>query len=251
MTIRAAKAVSARAVQRLPRYVQLFGKSVGAAGRVDARLSIALFLASLISSCYHWFQVLPYIGVDAARLGLYAHDLLQEGIFPFYVYHQFAPHPLLIYLQALVFALFGSGVVSLQAITVVGGALTAPAVYYVCRWLFADQGTVFSRRAGAVAALCLGTSVYLISYAIKGFEVVLLAPVEAGAAAFLWRGFRRGGRLDFGRGRSARWPESVCLHRGALSPCRPGGGLPGRDLGRSPACWHGGADCCGRQPPPP
>ena len=85
----------------------LFGDSIRKVGSLDFRLSIALFLVSLFIYSFHWFQVLPYLGFDAARLGWHAHDLLQEGIFPFYVYHPFGPTPLIIYVQALALAVFG------------------------------------------------------------------------------------------------------------------------------------------------
>lgn len=62
-----------------------------------ALLATSLFLVSLTTNSMHWLTVPLRPGGDASNLGLYAHDLLQEKVFPFYVYHQFGPHPLIIY----------------------------------------------------------------------------------------------------------------------------------------------------------
>ena len=128
---------------------------------------------------------------------MYAHDLLQENIFPFYVYHQLAANPLIIYIQSLVFAVFGYSIASIQGVTVVGGALAIPAIYWASRWFFKDQGTVFARRAGVVAALGLALSTSFATISRYGTEPPLLPVVEVVAVAFLWRGFRRGSKLDF------------------------------------------------------
>ena len=62
-----------------------------------ALLSITLFLVSLTNNTVFWLTVPLRLGWDAARLGLYAHDLLQENLLPFYVHHQHAPHPFIIW----------------------------------------------------------------------------------------------------------------------------------------------------------
>ena len=137
------------AVKRnLSAYLQLLGKSSSVTGRVDAWLSIALFSISLSCYYFHWFRLTPSLGHDSTLLALYTRDFLQENIFPFYIYHQFGTQPLLVYIQALIFSVFGYSVASLQSITVVGGALAAPATYWASRWAFDHLGTVFARRAG-------------------------------------------------------------------------------------------------------
>ena len=114
-----------------------------------ALLTAALFLVSLATNSLHWLTAPPGISGDAAKLGLYAHDLLQEKLFPFYVYHQFAPHPLIIYVQSLVFAVLGYSVTTLRGVTIVGGALATPAIYWASRRLFEDQGDYFCSQSGA------------------------------------------------------------------------------------------------------
>ena len=132
-----------------------------------------------------------------SELGLYAHDLLQEKLFPFYVYHQFAPHPLIIYVQSLVFAVLGYSSATLRGVTIVGGALATPAIYWASRRLFVGQGNTSAHRAGLIAALGFALSTFFASFSREGTEPALLPVVELMAVAFLWRGFQRGRWLDF------------------------------------------------------
>ena len=156
-----------------------------------------LFLLSLTIFSLHWLTLPLRARGDAAWLGLYAHDLLQESLFPFYVYHAYAPNPLIIYLQALVFAPFGLSTASLQSVTVVAAALAAPAIHWASRWLFEDEGPTFAHRAGLMAAFGFALSTIVATFSRQGVEPLLLPVVELAAVAFLWRGFRRGNKIDF------------------------------------------------------
>jgi len=164
---------------------------------VDFWVSFALVLTSLAFFSIHWLTSKLYVSHDAYSLGQHAHDLLQNRIFPFYIYHQFGPHPLITYVQSLVIPVFGYSAASLQGIIVVGGALAAPAIYWASRWLFGDRGDVFSRRAGLISALGWALSTSIASYSLLGVESALLPVIEVAAVAFLWRGLRHGHRLDF------------------------------------------------------
>ncbi|MDE0633243.1 MAG: hypothetical protein OXH73_17190 [Caldilineaceae bacterium] len=177
--------------------LHLYGRRLNLINHVDVGLSFALFLVGLAVYLMQWLALPPAIGRDAAELGLNAYDLLQENIFPFYVYHQFAPSPLIIYMQSFAVALFGYSIASLQVVTIVAGALAAPTTYWASRWLFEDQGTVLARRAGVIAALGLALSSFFASQSRRGDEPILLPVVAVVAVAFLWRGFRRGHKLDF------------------------------------------------------
>jgi len=156
-----------------------------------------LLFLSLIFYSAHWLTSPPGISGDASRLGLYAFDFLQEGLPPFYIYHQFAPHPLIIYLQSLVFATLGYSNAALRGVTIVSGALATPAIYWASYWLFQDRGKAFARRAGLLAALGLGLSAYFASFSRLGIEPALLPFVELLAVIFLWRGLRCGGWGNF------------------------------------------------------
>ena len=157
----------------------------------------ALFLLALMIYSWHWLTMPPGISGDASRLGLYAFDFLQEKLVPFYIYHQFAPNPLIVYLQSLVFAVFGFNNAALRGITIVGGALASPAAYLAARYLFQTQGAIFARRAGLIAALALALSAFFASFSRYGIEGALLPAIELTAVAFLWRGFNEGRWIDF------------------------------------------------------
>ena len=163
----------------------------------DALLPGALFLVSL--SCYslHWLTAPPGIGQDASRLGLYAFDFVHEKLLPFYIYHQFAPHPFIVYIHSLVLPVFGFNNAALRGVTIVGGALATPAIYWTSRLFLEDQGAAFARRAGMIAALGLALSTFFASFSRWGIEPALLPVVQLMAIAFLWRGFRRGRGVDF------------------------------------------------------
>ena len=84
-------------------------KSSSVTGRVDAWLSIALFSISLSCYYFHWFRLTPSRH-DSTLLALYTRDFLQENIF------RLGPNPI-VYIQALIFSVFGYSVASLQSIT--------------------------------------------------------------------------------------------------------------------------------------
>lgn len=157
----------------------------------------ALFLVSLTSYSLHWVTAPPGIHGDASRLGLYAFDFVHDELIPFYIYHQFGPHPLIIYVQALVFSALGFTRAALRGITIVGGALATPAIYLAAFWLFRNEGTAFARKAGVIAGLGLALSTFFASFSRYGLEGALLPAVELLAIAFLWRGLRKGVWTDF------------------------------------------------------
>ena len=187
----------------------------------DVLIIAFLLLLSLIVFFQHWLILPPGISGDASRLGLYTFDFLQEKLVPFYVYHLFAPNPLIIYLQAPVFAALGFNNAALRGVTIIGGALTAPVIYLASRWLFKDlgylftplqlppaagrfrgvndydQGVSFARRVGLIAALGLALSTFFASFSRYGTEHALLPVVELITVFFLWRGFRKGKWVDF------------------------------------------------------
>jgi len=157
----------------------------------------ALFLVSLASYFMHWLTAPPGIGQDASRLGLYALDFVNEGLLPFYIYHQFAPHPFIVYIHSLVLPLFGYDNGVLRGVTIVGGALAAPAIYWASCLFFAEKGVAFARRAGLIAALGLALSTFFASFSRWGVEPALLPVVELMAVAFFWRGLKEGRKVDF------------------------------------------------------
>lgn len=165
--------------------------------RHDRWLPFIILLFSLSTHFMHLLYSPPGINGDAARLGLYALDFLKRGLWPLYIHHQFAPHPLIIYLQAPVFALLGFELTVLRGLTAFAGALAAPAAYLACREMLADQGPRFARRAGVIAALGLALSPFFTLFCRYGFEVTLLPVIALLCIASLWRGVQRGRRIHF------------------------------------------------------
>jgi hypothetical protein len=145
----------------------------------------------------HLLNAPPGISGDAARLGLYALDLLKRNLWPFYIEHQLAPHPLAVYVQAPVFAVFGFKLAALRGVTAFAGALAVPAVYHACREILTDQDTRFARRAGVLAALGLALSPFFALFSRYGIEGALLPVIELLSVASLWRGLRQGRWVDF------------------------------------------------------
>lgn len=157
----------------------------------------ALFLVSLATYSLHWLTAPPGIGQDASRLGIHAFDFVHEGLFPFYIYHQFAPHPFIVYVHSLALPIFGYDNAVLRGVTIVGGALATPAIYWASCLFFEEQGIAFARRAGLIAALGLALSAFFASFSRWGVEPALLPVVELMAVAFFWRGLKKGRRADF------------------------------------------------------
>lgn len=160
--------------------------------RPDGWLLLVILVLSLVTHFMHLLDSPPGINGDAARLGLYAVDFLRHGLWPFYVHHQFGPYPLIIYLQAPVFAILGSNLYVLRGITAFAGALAAPAAYVATREITADQGSQFARRAGVIAALGLALSPFCTQFCRYGIEGALLPVIELLCVASLWRGVRLG-----------------------------------------------------------
>jgi 4-amino-4-deoxy-L-arabinose transferase-like glycosyltransferase len=156
-----------------------------------------LLLLGLATHFAHLLTAPPGIHGDSARLGLHALDFIQRGIWPFYIYHQAAPNPLIIYVQAVAFTIFGFTPAALRGVTAFWGALAVPAVYLTSCELFARDGTPFARRAGLLAAVGLALNPFFGTFSRYGIEPALLPAVELLVVAALWRGLRRGRWYDF------------------------------------------------------
>jgi 4-amino-4-deoxy-L-arabinose transferase-like glycosyltransferase len=160
-------------------------------------MPLLLLLLGVGMQFVHFLSAPPGISGDAARLGLYAFDFLQDNLRPFYIYHQFAPNPFVVYLQAFAFSLFGFTITALRGVTAFGGALAVPVAYLAGSELFRGEGRVVARRAGFVAALGMALDPFVNLYCRYGIEGAWLPVLELSAVLFLWRGLRRGKPIDF------------------------------------------------------
>lgn len=160
-------------------------------------LPLILLLLGLATHFAHLLTAPPGVHGDSARLGLHTFDFIQRGIWPFYIYHQAAPSPLILYLQAAAFLVFGFTPAALRGVTAFWGALAAPATYLAGRELFAGEGETFARRSGFLAAVGLALNPFFGTFSRYGIEPILLPALEMLIVAVLWRGLRRGRRVDF------------------------------------------------------
>jgi 4-amino-4-deoxy-L-arabinose transferase-like glycosyltransferase len=160
-------------------------------------LPLILLLLGLATHFAHLLTAPPGVHGDSARLGLHALDFIQRGIWPFYIYHQAAPNPLIIYLQAAAFLIFGFTPAALRGVTAFWGALAVPATYLAGRELFAGEGEPFALRAGFLAAVGLALNPFFGTFSRYGIEPILLPALELLVVAALWRGLRRGRWVDF------------------------------------------------------
>ena len=160
-------------------------------------IPLLLLLLGVGMQFVHFLSAPPGISGDAARLGLYAFDFLQDNLRPFYIYHQFAPNPFVVYLEASAFSLFGFTITALRGVTAFGGALAVPVAYLAGSELFRGEGRVVARRAGFIAALGMALDPFVNLYCRYGIEGAWLPVMELSAVLFLWRGLRRGKPIDF------------------------------------------------------
>ncbi len=157
----------------------------------------ALLAFSLAAHFTGYLTYPPGVGGDAARLGITTLDFLQRGLWPFYIYHVYAPNFLVIYLQAPLFAAFGFSPALLRGLTTFAGALASPLAYILCRELLAEHDTGLARRAGILAGVGLALSPFFQVFSRQGAENMLLPMLALLTTACLWRALRRGQKRDF------------------------------------------------------
>jgi len=134
---------------------------------------------------------------DAARLGLHAWDFVRRDVWPFYIYHLFAPNPLIVWLHAAAFTLAGPTVAALHGVTIAAGVLCAGLTYLFTVTIFGASDFVTARRAGLLAGLSLPLVPVLNVFVHGGTEHILLPLFALLSGATLWRGLRSGRRTDF------------------------------------------------------
>ncbi len=134
---------------------------------------------------------------DAARLGLHAWDFVRRDAWPFYIYHLFAPNPLIVWLHAAAFTLAGPTVAALHGVTIAAGVLCAGLTYNFTVTIFGTSNFVTARRAGMLAGLSLPLVPVLNVFVHGGTEHILLPLFALLSGATLWRGLRSGRRTDF------------------------------------------------------
>ena len=153
---------------------------------------LALAVLFLIGFGLRFFRldVVPLGGHgDVAWNGMVALDWLHGGIWPFYVYHVYAPEPAIMYAQGLSILLFGVNFFAMRAVTELASALAILVGWQAARRL----GGKDSARTAWLFALAYAVSFYPIILAQTGqraqtFPLLTLALTMF--FAYAWRSGR-------------------------------------------------------------
>ncbi len=156
-------------------------------------------LVALAVRCYRLSTVPTGLNRDAAANGLYALDLLRQGIWPFFVLHMGVAEPLMVYLQSASIALLGPGIVALRVVSALAGALTACGVYVLGRvlWPSTEGSWVRGRYAAFIAGLGLALCPLHFHVSRMGLRAILSPLLQAVTLTFFWYAWQTGKRWAF------------------------------------------------------
>ncbi len=159
---------------------------------------ILLFFYNLsVYAILRWLSPHLLTGGDAARLGIHAWDFLTRQVWSFYIYHLYAPNPLIVFLHTLAFAVFGVTLDALNGVTVGIGVLTGVTAYQAGYSLFRDDDLTTAYRAGLIAGISFPLTTIVVAFMMGGTEHTLLPLFALAVVAALWRGLRSGQSSHF------------------------------------------------------
>jgi len=155
---------------------------------------------------YRLADLPPGFHHDEAFEAVEALKVLAGGYAPVFFRGNFGVEPLLIYLTALAFKLFGVSQVVMRGVMAICGSLSVPALYWLGRELSAAEPRL-PRRLGLMASAILAGLYWHVNFSRTGIEPALVPLCAILMAACLWRGLRR---------RSALWfaLSGVCVGMG-------------------------------------
>lgn len=133
-------------------------------------------------------RIPPGLHFDEAVYGLMARDII-AGARPVFFPAYTGREPLYMYLMAGVFSIAGDGIWAIRLTSALVGSATVAAAYSLGRALH-------GRWVGLTAAGLLATNYWHVTVSRNGYPNVLIPPLEALSAFFLWRAWRHeaGGR---------------------------------------------------------
>lgn len=134
----------------------------------------------------------PGLHFDEAVYGLMAQEIV-AGARPVYFPAFTGREPLYMYVMAGFFAAIGATGYAIRLTSAFIGIATIPLAFALGRALF-------GRRVGLVAAALLAVSYWHITVSRNGYPNILIPPIEAASAFFLWRGWRAGRGRDWAVG---------------------------------------------------
>ncbi|RIL12634.1 hypothetical protein DCC79_00900 [bacterium] len=134
----------------------------------------------------------PGLHFDEAVYGLMAEEI-RAGARPVYFTAYTGREPLYMYVMAAVFAVVGPTALGIRLTSAFIGIATVALAYTLARALH-------GRRIGLTAAALLAVSYWHVTVSRNGYPNILIPPIEAASACWLWRGWRDGRRRDWAIG---------------------------------------------------
>ena len=130
----------------------------------------------------------PALFHDEAVNGLDVLNLLRTREIPLFFADNNGREPLLIYLQAVAVALFGSRDLSLRLVSAYSGLLTVAITGGVVKSLFAQRPSSF--HVMALAMLVIAVSYWHVHFSRIAFRAILMLPLVTCMLWFFWRGWQ-------------------------------------------------------------
>ena len=163
-------------------------------------LVIAVTLMAAFFRFYKLGLVPPGFHYDEALEALEALGVLRGEGYPIYFAGDFGISPILIYLTAITFSIFGPSSLAMRAVNAVVGVATVPALYLLSRELFSDESAPFSPLLSLVATFVLAIFYSHVHFSRVGLEPILIPLALILLFYCLWYGFRTGSRWAFAGG---------------------------------------------------
>ncbi len=164
-------------------------------------LLTAILLLAAFLRLYRLDQLPPGLHYDEAFKTVEARQILAGSERSLFFTENFTEEPMMMYLTAASFALFGASPWALRLVSAVAGILTVAATYLLARELFATGAPASRPRAAALlAAFILAILYWHLNFSRLGMEPILTPLMLTLAAAFLWRALRPSSPVPAGAG---------------------------------------------------
>jgi|GEM_PF-1718382 len=152
---------------------------------------------------------------DVAWIGINALDWIDRGAFPYYVWHLYAPEPMVVQLNALSIPFFGATYLSPRMVTAVFGLFLVILLFPATWWLLDGIDSKQRERAALLASAAAALSMHAAYISRLGMRAALFPALVALVIWLTVWAWRRGGYL--------RWAlagTSLALMQYAYIPAR-------------------------------
>lgn len=158
-------------------------------------LPIIILLVAAFFRFHALATIPPSLFHDEAVNGLDALTVIRTRQIPIFFSANNGREPLLIYLQAVAFALFGNREISLRLVSAYAGVITVAITGGLVKDLFAKRP--FRTHVSLLAMLILALSFWHIHFSRIAFRAIIMLPLITAALWFFWRGWQRGRWRDY------------------------------------------------------